>query len=98
MQSRVAAGYSANAGCPYAVAHSLRAYEDAAAAIARRPQTAAALRACLSRGRWTAAAFDTQHWVASFDRGARMIWEIQRYGLSPMHIILPARHMMSGAR
>ena len=93
MQSRVAAGYSANAGCPQLNARSYREFELLAATMARRPATAAEMRACLSRQRWTSAAFDTQGWVASFDEGARMMWELHRYGLSPRHVLLPARHV-----
>ena len=96
MQSRVAASYAANAGCPEPQAESLRAYETSAAEIAAKPRVAVAMRACLARGRWTHAAFDTRRWVGAFDEGARMIWEVHRNGLKPMHILLPARHL-SGA-
>ena len=61
MQSRVAASYALNAGCPEPVVRSLRAYEGTAAAIASRPPLAAALRTCLHRGRWTA----SPHWASN---------------------------------
>ncbi len=96
MQSRIAAGYAANAGCPQPRADSLRAYEATAAAVAARPLVAAAMRTCLARGRWTHAAFDARRWVHHFDEGARFLWEIHRHGLRPMHVLLPSRHMMGG--
>ena len=96
MQSRIAAGYATNAGCPQPRADSLRAYEAYAAGVAAHPQVADAMRKCLALGRWTHAAFDTRRWVHSFDEGVRLLWEIHRYGLQPMHVLLPSRHTMGG--
>ena len=96
MQSRIAAGYAANAGCPQPRADSLRAYEATAVDVATRPAAATTMRTCLAKGRWTRAAFDTARWVGAFDEGARLIWEVHRHGLQPMHVLLPARHMMGG--
>lgn len=94
MQSRVAAGYAANAGCPQLIARSYREYENLASAIATRPAAAAAIRDCLARNRWTSTAFDTRGWVRSFDAGARMMWEVHRLQRKPMHLLLPnARHL-----
>ena len=94
MQSRVAAGYAANAGCPQpASINSLRAYESTAVDVASRPHVATKMRRCLTESRWTAAAFDTQRWVDAFDEGARMVWEHHRYGMRAMHVLLPARHV-----
>ena len=94
MQSRIAAGYAMNAGCPQLISRSYREYEELASAVARRPSTARAVRECLARHRWTSAAFDTRRWVHTFDEGARMMWELQRQKTEPMHLLLPnARHV-----
>ena len=96
MQSRVAASYACNAGCPQPTTHSLRSYQAMASSFAARPALAMALRDCLARGRWTRAAFDTRRWVTAFDDGVTMISEIHRSGLLPMHVLLPVRHAMGG--
>ena len=94
MQSRVAAGYSANAGCPQFTVRSARAYEDLVAAVVAKPSLAAEMKRCLARTRFTRAAFDTRRWVRAFDLGVHMMWETHKYGLGPMHLLTPARHMM----
>lgn len=94
MQSRVALSYALNAGCPHLRAHSLRWYEDSAAALAAQPHALAKVRACLAANRWTAPAFDTRRWVAAFDAGVRAVWEVARYGHKPMHVLLPSRHVL----
>ena len=61
--------------------------------LAARESRSAALRACLDRNRWTAAAFDTERWIGAFEAGASAICAIHRYGLAPMHVLMPTRHL-----
>ena len=40
------------------------------------------------------AAFDTERWVGAFEEGVRSMVEVYRYGLKPMHVLQPARHLL----
>ena len=64
-----------------------------ASGLAGKPAAIAAVRTCLHAHRWTSAAFDTRKWVAAFDEGARIMWELHRNRLPAHHILLPARHV-----
>ncbi len=84
MASRVAASLCRATGLgEHMVASSLEDYEERAVALGLDGERRGALRAALCAARETCPLFDTERWVADFDRALAKMWEIHCEGSGP---------------
>ena len=83
MASRVAASLCHAAGCSETVVRTAAEYEELAVALGRNPVQRARLRKKLQGQRLTCELFDTEKWVADFERVLWALWARHAQGLAP---------------